>query len=147
MGEMRRGSHTVFEIEAHVCWTTKYRCKVLTGDVALRTRELVRQVCEANEVRILRGHVSADHVHLLVSLPARVSPSKLMQYLKGKTSHTLQMEYPHLRKRYWGRHLWARGYYCVSVGNVTDEMIREYIEMHDERPKDDGFRIAGETPE
>jgi len=83
-------------------------------------------------------------VHVLLSLPARLSVSKLMQYLKGKTSHTLQMEYPHLRKRYWGRHLWARGYYCVSVGNVTDEMIRAYIEGQDEQPHEEGFRIEGE---
>ena len=114
------------------------------GEVAKRLRELVCQVCERNEVRILRGHVAGDHVHVLVSIPARLSVSKLMQYLKGKTSHTLQMEFPHLRKRYWGRHLWARGYYCVSVGNVTDEMVRTYIEEHDERPHEDGFRIEKE---
>ena len=67
-----------------------------------------------------------------------------MQYLKGKTSHTLQMEYPHLRKRYWGRHLWARWYYCVSAGNVTEEMVGDYIEGHDQRPHDESFRIEGE---
>jgi putative transposase len=113
-------------------------------DVAQRVRELVCQVCERNDVRILRGHVAGDHVHVLVSLPARLSVSKLMQYVKGKTSHGLQMEYPHLRKRYWGRHLWARGYYCVSVGNVTDEMIAAYIAGHEEQPHDGGFRIEGE---
>jgi len=144
MRDRRRASHTVFEIQVHVCWVTKYRYRVLVGDVAPRLRELVCQVCERNDVRILRGHVAADHVHVLLSIPAPLSVSKLMQYLKGKTSHTLQMEYPHLRKRYWGRHLWARGYYCVSVGNVTDEMIKTYIEQHDERPHEEGFRIEGE---
>jgi putative transposase len=144
MRDRRRGSHTVFEIQVHVCWVTKYRYRVLVGDVAQRLRELVCQVCERNDVRILRGHVAGDHVHVLVSLPARLSVSKLMQYVKGKTSHALQMEYPHLRKRYWGRHLWARGYYCVSVGNVTEEMIAAYIEGHEEQAHDGGFRIEGE---
>lgn len=145
MREYRRGSHTVFELQAHVCWVTKYRYPVLVGEVAERTRELVRQVCERNDVRILKGHVSRDHVHVLLSLPPQLSVSKLMQYVKGKSSHTLQTEFKHLRQRYWGRHLWARGYFCVSVGNVTDEMIAEYIERHDTRDRQDGFSIEGET--
>ena len=144
MRDRRRGSHTVFEIQVHVCWVTKYRYGLLVGEVAKRVRELVCQVCEANEVRVLRGQVSRDHVHVLLSVPAPLSVSKLMQYLKGKTSHTLQMEYPHLRKRYWGRHLWARWYYCVSAGNVTEEMVGDYIEGHDQRPHDESFRIEGE---
>lgn len=147
MREYRRGSHTVYEIQAHVCWATKYRYAVLVADVATRLRELVRQICEANEVRILRGHVAKDHVHVLLSIPARLAVSKMMQYLKGKTSHKMQMEFPQLRKRYWGRHLWARGYFCVSVGNVTEEQIKEYLERHDQRPHEDEFRIDGEPNE
>jgi len=146
MRELRRGSHTVYEIHVHVCWVTKYRYDVLVGGVAMRLRELVRQVCEANEIRILRGHVAKNHVHVLLSIPARLAVSKMMQYLKGKTSHKMQMEFPQLRRRYWGRHLWERGYFCVSVGNVTEEQIKEYIERHDERPHEDEFRIDGEPP-
>jgi putative transposase len=119
----------------------------LAGDVATRLRELVREICEANEVRILRGHVAKDHVHVLLSIPARLAVSKMMQYLKGKTSHKMRMEFPQLRKRYRGRHLWARGYFCVPVGSVAEEQIKEYLERHDQRPHEDDFRIDGEPNE
>ena len=145
MREYRRGSHTVYEVHVHVCWATKYRYEVLVGDVATRLRELVRQICEANDVRILRGHVAKDHVHVMLSIPAKLGISRMMQYLTGKTSHKMQMEFPRLRKRYWGRHLWARGYFCVSTGNVTDEMIAEHIEGHETRNEQDGFKAEGES--
>jgi len=113
--------------------------------VSLRLRELVREVCRSNEVEILEGAVSTDHVHILVSCPPNLSPSKLMQYVKGKTSRKLMMEFAHLRKQCWGRHLWARGYFVASSGNVTEETIREYI-RHQEGTKptdgDENFRVS-----
>ena len=96
------------------------------------------------EVRILKGHVSRDHVHLFVSAPPRLSVSQMMQYIKGKSSRRLQEEYPTLRRRYWGRHIWARGYFCASSGTVTDEMIKAYIKQH-ERPPEGDFRVADEA--
>jgi putative transposase len=110
----RRGAHTVYEIHLHLVWTTKYRKAVMRGDVAMRVRELIRQVCRAEEVDILKGHVSKDHVHLFVSIPPQVTISRLVQRLKGKSSHRLLAEFAHLRKAFWGRHLWARGYFCCS---------------------------------
>ena len=127
MGEYRRGAHTVFSIHLHLVWTTKYRKAVLTGEVPLRVRDLVRQICGDNDVKIMKGHVSKDHVHLLVSIPPQVGISKLMQYLKGTTAHKIMMEFPHIKKQYWGQHMWARGYFCCSTGNVTDEIVAEYI--------------------
>lgn len=95
----------------------------------------------SHEIRIIKGHVGRDHVHLFVSAPPRLSVSKIMQYVKGKWSHQLQQEYPSLRKRYWGRHLWARGYFCATAGTVTDKMIAAYIEQQ-ETPPDDDFEVA-----
>jgi len=122
---------------------TKYRYKVLTGDLAIRTRDLIRRICTEENVEILKGTVSSDHIHILVSLDPSLPVSTLVKYLKGKTSRILQMQYPNLRKRYWGQHLWARGYFAVSVGNVTAEMIKEYIEHHLEESSqgEDVFRI------
>ncbi len=142
MGTYRKTPHSTFLIELHLVWITKYRKKVLDGDIPLRTRNLLREICEKNDVHIISGHVARDHVHMFVSIPPRLSVSKLMQYLKGTTSRRLQMEYQVLRKQYWGQHIWARGYFCVSSGNVTDDMIKNYIQNHDER--DDSFSVEGE---
>ena len=141
--EYRYGSHTVFNIEYHFVWVTKYRYKVLVEDVALRVRELVRQTCEAFEIQIIKGVVSKDHVHFFVSAPPTMAPSEIVRRIKGRTSSKLFAEYPHLQKRFWGRHFWARGYFCASSGNVTDEMIKTYLEHHFEPKKDDGFQTEG----
>jgi len=139
----RHGAHTVFEIHLHLVWTTKYRKPVMGGEVGLRVREVIRQVCRAEEVDILKGHVSKDHVHLFVSIPPQVTISRLVQRVKGKSSHTLLNEYSHLRKAFWGRQLWARGYFCCSSGNVTDEVIAQYIE-NQQHEEDAEFRVEGE---
>jgi len=78
MDEYRRGAHSVFEIHLHLVWTTKYRKPVLVGPVGLRLRELIREVCGGEDVQILKGHVSKDHVHLLVSIPPQVTISRLV---------------------------------------------------------------------
>lgn len=138
--EYRYGSYTVFNIEYHFVWVAKYRYKVMTEDVALRVRELVRQTCESFEIRIIKGVVSKDHVHIFVSAPPTMAPSEIMRRIKGRTSSKLLEEFPHLRKRFWGGHFWARGYFCASSGQVTDEMIKTYLEHHFEPKKDDDFR-------
>ncbi|WP_332635012.1 IS200/IS605 family transposase [Halalkalibacter flavus] len=111
----------------HVIWVTKYRYKVLRGPIAVRTRELIRQGCEARGISILQGSVGKDHIHLLLSCPPSLAPSKIMQYLKGRTSRLLQDQFPELKKKYWGQHLWARGYFCATVGTVDEETKRNYI--------------------
>jgi putative transposase len=141
--EYREGAHTVYDIKMHLVWVTKYRHKVLQGEVGVRARDLIRQVCAAREIKILKGHVGVDHVHVMVSMPPSLSVSQMMQYIKGKSSRVMLQEFAELRRRYWGQHLWARGYFCASSGTVTDEMIKAYIDSQDV-PPDDGFRVAGE---
>ena len=141
MQNYRKGSHTLFDLKYHLVWVTKYRKQVLVGGVAERTRELIREICKSNEVEILKGHVSNDHIHLFVSVPPKLSVSKLMQYLKGKTSHKMLFEFKHLQRQFWGKHIWARGYFAVSSGNVTDEVIMKYIENQDLESGDDNFQI------
>jgi putative transposase len=142
MQNYRKGSHTLYDLKYHLVWITKYRKQVLIGQVAERCRELIREICKANEVEIVKGHVSRDHIHLFVSVPPRLSISKLMQYLKGKTSHKMLFEFKHLQRQFWGKHIWARGYFAVSSGNVTDEVIMKYIENQDVEDNDDNFKIG-----
>ena len=138
--EYRYGSHTVFNIEYHFVWVTKYRYHVLTGDVAHRVRELVRQTCEAFEIRIISGVVSKDHVHIFVSAPPTIAPSEITRRIKGRTAAKLFEEFPMLKKRYWGRHFWARGFFCVTSDQITDDMIQVYLEHHFEPKEEDNFR-------
>jgi putative transposase len=133
----RKTAHSTYDLKYHLVWITKYRKAVLRGEIALRVRELIRQTCQTLDVYIVSGHVSPDHVHLLVSVPPHVAVSDLVQRLKGRSSRRLLEEFTELNRQFWGRHLWARGYFAVSTGNVTDEIIQQYIEAHGEKPPDD----------
>jgi putative transposase len=128
----------------HLVWITKYRKPVLNGEVAKRLCELVKQTCAAMDVYIMSGHVAVDHVHLLVSVPPSIAVSELMKRVKGRSSRRLLEEFGELSRQFWGRHLWARGYFAASSGNVTDEVIREYIEAQGRAPEtdDDNFKIG-----
>lgn len=142
MQNYRKTSHTTYDCKYHIVWITKYRKKVMSGVVAERVRELVRQICKENDVEIIKGHVSKDHVHLFVSIPPHLAISKLVQSLKGKSSYKLVGENKELSKQFWGRHLWARGYFVATSGNVTDEVIMEYIKNQDIKEGDDDFTVS-----
>ena len=144
MEDHRKSPHCMYDIKYHLVWIMKYRKPVITGKIALRARELIRMICQSNEVEILAGHVGSDHIHLLVSVPPHLSASKLVQYLKGNTPRKLQMEYKGSNKQFWGRHIWARGYFVASSGNVTDDVIKEYIKNQDlqEKSNSDNFEIG-----
>jgi putative transposase len=130
MKDNRYGSHSITRITAHIVWVTKYRYPVLKGDIQKRCRELIIQICDAEDVRILKGVVSKDHVHMHLEYPPSKSVSDLVKRFKGRTSRLLQQEFPALQKQYWGRHFWAIGYGAWSTGNITEEMVQEYLEHH-----------------
>ena len=141
--EYRKTSHAVYDIKYHVVWITKYRKPVMRGEIGLRLRELIRQTCATLDVQIEKGHIAADHVHLLVSVPPNVSVSALMQRVKGRSSRLMLNEYTELKKQFWGQHLWARGYFAASTGNVTDEIIKQYIESQGTELTDDkDFKVG-----
>jgi len=139
----RKGSHTVYDLKYHLVWITKYRKPVMKGDIAVRVRDLIREISRSMDVEILKGHVSKDHVHLFVSIPPQVSISNYVKAVKGKSSRKLLSEYRRLSKVFWGRHLWARGYFAASTGNVTDEVVLEYIRLQNdnESAHEDEFTI------
>ena len=145
MERYRTGAHSRFDLKYHFVWIPKYRKPILSGEVGVRLRYLVREVCRTLEIEILEGSVSSDHVHVLLSCPPNLSPSKIMQAIKGKTSRKLLQEFKPLQKQYWGRHLWARGYFVATSGNGSDEVIREYIRQQEGTEPDDGgdnFRVT-----
>jgi len=130
MGKRRIGSHTVSWLTAHLIYVTKYRYKVLKGEIQNRCRTLMIQDCDAMEIRILKGVVSKDHVHLHIEYPPKLSVSAISKQLKGRSSKKLQEEYPELKRRYWGRRFWGKGFGAFSTGNITDKMVQDYIESH-----------------
>ena len=140
MENYRKSSHTVYDIKYHIVWITKYRKQILRADIANRVRELTREICRANDVEIMKGNISRDHVHIFVSVPPHISVSHLVKSIKGKTSRKLLMEFKTLSRAFWGRHIWARGYFVASSGNVTDEVIIKYIEQQNIEPPDGDFK-------
>ena len=143
MQNYRKTSHTTYDCKYHIVWITKYRKHVLEGLLAERVRDLLRQICKENEVEIIKGHVSKDHIDLFVSVPPHLAISKLVQYLKGKSSYKIMQENKQVSKMFWGRHLWGRGYFVATSGNITDEVIMEYIKKQDENEDSGDFTIAG----
>jgi len=135
-------SHTRFDNKYHLVWITKYRKRILKDAIGSRARNVIRQVCEKFNVEIIRGNLSPDHVHIFVSIPPQYSVSKVVQNIKGRTSRILQQEFPDLRKQYWGRHLWGIGFLCLTSGNVTDEIIIQYIKNQGKSEDDNTFQIT-----
>ena len=127
------GSHTRFYHRYHVVWATKYRHKVLEGAMRERIREIIGQACAEMGVHIVKGVLARDHVHMFISVPPQIALSKVMQRIKGRSLRRVQMEFPELRKRYWGRRFWARGYFSTTSGNVTDDIILQYLELYSKR--------------
>ena len=135
------GAHTKTDLKVHLIWIAKYRKKVLSGPVSMRTRDILRQIALEHEIEIISGKVSSEHIHMFISYHPTQNISKIVQWFKGISSHMLLSEFPHLKKQFWGRHLWARGYLAVSSGNITDEMIQQYIEEQEGEPVIDDSRF------
>ncbi len=128
------GKRTVFFHRFHIVLITKYRYKVLRGKLRERVRTIIRQVCAELGVTIIKGILSNDHIHMFVSIPPHLSVSDFMRRVKGRSSRKIQQEFPEIRKRFWGQRFWARGYFCTTSGNVTDDVILQYIENPSTKP-------------
>ena len=139
----KRGSQTVWDCKYHLVWVTKYRHAVLGGDVGLRCRELLRETAIAHEMVVHAGSVNRDHVHMLVSIPPAYRCRARCNILRDVgSSHKLLSEFGIPRKRYWGQHLWGRGYWVASSGNVTDDVWVEYIKDQKPPEPDDNFNVT-----
>jgi len=134
--DYRYGSHTIFKIEYHFVFVTKYRYGVLIGDVGYKVKDLIKQTCDFHEIEIKSGVVSKDHVHIFVSAPPNLAPSEIMRRIKGRSSRKIFEYFPIIKKKYWGR-----GYFCVTSGEVTEDMIKNYIENHFESKTNENFGV------
>ena len=146
MRRYRTGAHTKTDLKVHLVWIPKYRKKVLSGAVAIRARDVIRAIAMEHELEIISGKVAIDHVHVFVSYMPSQNVSKIAQWLKGISSRILLQDFPHLKKQFWGRHFWARGYLAVSSGTITDEMIKEYIDEQEGESITDDSRFPIDKP-
>ncbi|MDR0620484.1 MAG: IS200/IS605 family transposase [Deltaproteobacteria bacterium] len=128
MSEQEFNSEAVFLIKLHIVLVTKNRQNLFRGDIKVKLRDIIRNICLDQKVEILEGNISSDHVHLLVSIVPKVNINKFILLLKGKTTYDLFSSFESLRQRYHNRHLWTKGCFCCSCGEVTEDILREYVE-------------------
>jgi putative transposase len=142
---MRRyqiGAQTKTDLTVHLSWIPQYRKRVLTGPVAVRVRDILRQIAVEHELDIISGKVASDHVHMFLCYKPHQDISKIVQGLKGLSSRVRLQEFAYLRTQFWGRHFWARGYLAVSWGNITEELIQKYIDEQEGEPMIDDSRFT-----
>lgn len=136
LAKYRRQSHCVYDCRYHVVWVTKYRFKIIDKNIEIALKWAIKNTCDWKRIEIIEGAVKEDHVHLYLQIPPKHSISDAMKWIKGKSAETLLKKFPALEKQYWGRHLWARGYFVSTVG-ITDDIIRQYIQKQREEELQD----------
>jgi putative transposase len=128
-------SHVVYKCDYHIVWTPKYRYRVLFGEVKSLVEEDIKMLCDRKRVEVIELNVCIDHIHVVVSIPPKISVSTLMGTLKGKLAIKLFKSYPKLKQHpYWGNHFWSRGYFVTTVG-VDEEIIRRYVKYQEKEDK------------
>ena len=142
-----RSSHAVYRCEYHFVWVPKYRYHVLVKDVKPRLKEILVELCNWRDITIIEGAICSDHVHMYLSVPPKYSPADVMKLLKGKSAERLREEFPDLRKRYWGLHIWARGYF-VSTVEIDREVIKQYVrQQQDDEMRGEQLRLWKDNDE
>jgi putative transposase len=132
MDKYKKLSHVIYKCDYHIVWVPKYRLRILTGEISDLVYRDIQMLCEWKNCEVVALNVQSDHIHLLVSVPPKISISNLMGTLKGKIAIKLFKSYPKLKtKSYWGNHFWARGYFVSTIG-LDEEMIKRYVK-HQER--------------
>ena len=132
-------SHTRWKCQYHIVFIPKYRRKVMMGQVKEDIREIIKRLCEYKKVEIVSGAVCSNHIHLCVSIPPKLSVSEFMGYLKGKSALMIFDKHPEIASK-WNKSFWARGYYVATIGNITEEAIKRYIEEEQEEARKEETR-------
>lgn len=131
-------SHTKYKCQYHIVFIPKYRKKILYGKIKKDIKEIIKTLCEYRHIEIIEGSVCSDHVHLCVCIPSKQSVSSFMGYLKGKSALMIYDKNPQLQNK-WDKKFWARGYYVATIGNITEEAVKQYIrEQSEESRKEEG---------
>ena len=139
MKQFKRLAHAIWQCKYHVVWCPKYRFRILRGRVGKSVRDIIRQLCKWRNIEILEGNIQIDHIHLVLSVPPKYSISEAIGFIKGKSAIKIFDLHHELKKRYWGRHFWAKGY-CVSTIGLDEEQIRQYVrwQLHKDHKLEQG---------
>lgn len=132
MRGFKKLTHAIWECKYHLVWCPKYRFRILKGEVGKSVRDIIKQLCEWKGIAILEGNVQKDHVHLVLSFVPKYSISEVVVFLKGKSAIKIFDMHCELKKRYWVRHFWAKGY-CDSTVGSDEEQIRKYVKLQLEK--------------
>ena len=132
-------AHTKWMCKYHIVFTPKYRRKVIYNQYKADIRDIIKQLCSYKGVEIIEGHLMPDHIHMLVSIPPKISVSSFMGYLKGKSTLMVYDRHPELQSK-WDKSFWARGYYVETIGNITDEAVQKYIKEQAEETRKEESR-------
>jgi len=127
----RKSSHATYRCEYHFVWIPKYRYQVLVKEIKSRLQEILAELCEWLDIDILEAAIASEHVHMYLSVPPKYAPAHVMKVLKGKSSEYLRRDFPELSKKFWGLHIWARGYFVSTVG-IDREVIKRYVKAQQE---------------
>ena len=134
MNNFEKLAHAVWQCKYHIAFCPKYRFKILKGTVQESVEEFIKQLCGWKKLEILEMNVQEEHVHLVLSIPPKNSVSEVVGFLKGKCAIKMFDRHLDLKKRYWGRHFWAKGY-CVSTIGLDEEKIRKYVKWQRQKDK------------
>ncbi len=132
MSDLRKLAHAVWQCKYHIIWCPKYRFKIMKGALRQSVDEILRQLCEWKKLELLEMNVQQDHVHMVVSIPPKFSVSEVVGFLKGKCAIKVFDKRLELKKRYWSRHYWAKGY-CVSTVGLDEEKVRQYVKWQQKK--------------
>jgi putative transposase len=120
-------SHTKWKCQYHIVFIPKYRRKIMYGKLKAEIREILIRLCKYKRIEIVEGAVCKDHVHMLLSIPPKHSVSEVMGYLKGRSALQIFDKFPEYKSN-WNKEFWAKGYYVVTVGDLSEKLTRKYIE-------------------
>jgi putative transposase len=134
VSDFKRLAHAVWQCKYHMVWCPEYRFKILSGDIRRSLWTIIRQLCEWKNIEILEGNVQEDHIHLVLSIPPKYSVSEAVGFLKGKSAVKIFDMHHELKRRYWGRHFWSKGY-CVSTVGLDEDKIKKYVKWQRHKDK------------
>ena len=135
MSRFKKLSHTIYECKYHVIFCPKYRLRIFKDEIRDYTEYQLRRLLDQKDaIEILELHVCEDHIHIVLSIPPKYSVSSLLGYLKGKLALRLLQKYESLQIKYWGRHIWSRGYFVSTVG-IDEDQIRKYVRYQEAKDK------------
>ena len=126
MSSFNKLAYAIWQCKYHIVWCPKYRFRILKGAVEKSVKEIIKQLCEWKKLEILEMNIQEDHIHVILSIPPKFAVSEVVGFLKGKCAIKMFDKHLTLKKRYWGRHFWAKGY-CVSTVGLDEEQIKKYV--------------------